>query len=79
MTIDQKGLELMGVDHPVTKAKRQVKVQDDNRKDNMEWGACGVHEVKRPARASGPFFLRADAERGLGGTEAPGGVDPWAA
>jgi len=36
MTIDQKRLELMGVDHPITKAKRQVKVQDDNRKDNME-------------------------------------------
>lgn len=34
-TIDAKRLELMGVDHPVAKAKRQVKVQDDNRKDNM--------------------------------------------
>jgi hypothetical protein len=34
-TIDAKRLELEGVDHPVTKAKRQVRVQDDNRKDHM--------------------------------------------
>ena len=33
--IDAKRLELEGVDHPVTKAKRQVKVQDDNRRDHM--------------------------------------------
>lgn len=33
--IDAKRLELKGVGHPVAKAKRQVKVQDDNRKDHM--------------------------------------------
>lgn len=31
---DAKRLKKQGVDHPVAKAKRQVKVQDDNRKDH---------------------------------------------
>ena len=32
---DSKRLKAHGVDHAVVKAKRQVKVQDDNRKDHM--------------------------------------------
>jgi hypothetical protein len=32
---DAKRLKAHGVDHSVTKAKRQVKVQDENRKDHM--------------------------------------------
>jgi hypothetical protein len=35
-TADAKRLEAQGVDHPVAKAKRQVKVQDDNRKDHTQ-------------------------------------------
>lgn len=31
---DSKTLKDRGVSHPVAKAKRQVKVQDDNRKDH---------------------------------------------
>lgn len=31
---DSKRLKSRGVSHPVTKAKRQVRVQDDNRKDH---------------------------------------------
>ncbi|HTJ14635.1 MAG TPA: hypothetical protein VL547_21495 [Dinghuibacter sp.] len=31
---DSKRLKRQGVDHPVAKAKRQVRVQDDNRKDH---------------------------------------------
>ncbi len=31
---DSKALKNRGVSHPVAKAKRQVKVQDDNRKDH---------------------------------------------
>jgi aspartate oxidase len=31
---DAKRLKRQGVDHPVAKAKRQVRVQDDNRKDH---------------------------------------------
>ncbi|HLZ90036.1 MAG TPA: hypothetical protein VKQ52_22440 [Puia sp.] len=31
---DAKRLKEQGVSHPVTKAKRQVKVQEDNRKDH---------------------------------------------
>ena len=31
---DSKRLKKQGVDHPVAKAKRQVRVQDDNRKDH---------------------------------------------
>ena len=33
---DAKMLKARGVDHPVTKAKRQVKVQDDNKKDHTQ-------------------------------------------
>ena len=33
--MDSKRLKTHGVDHAVVKAKRQVKVQDDNRKDHM--------------------------------------------
>lgn len=32
---DSKRLKAHGVDHSVAKAKRQVKVRDDNRKDHM--------------------------------------------
>ncbi|HVS98272.1 MAG TPA: hypothetical protein VHE54_17370 [Puia sp.] len=32
---DQKRLKAMGVDHSMAKARRQVKVRDDNRKDHM--------------------------------------------
>ena len=32
---DAKRLKRQGVDHAVVKAKRQVKVQDDNRKDHL--------------------------------------------
>ena len=34
MRKDSKTLKEKGVSHPVAKAKRQVKVQDDNRKDH---------------------------------------------
>ncbi|HWB91022.1 MAG TPA: hypothetical protein VG605_04200 [Puia sp.] len=33
---DAKRLKAHGVDHPVTKARRQVRVQDDNRKDHTQ-------------------------------------------
>lgn len=33
---DARRLKAQGVDHPVTKAKRQVKVQEDNRKDHTQ-------------------------------------------
>jgi hypothetical protein len=33
---DAKQLREQGVKHPISKAKRQVKVQDDNRKDHTE-------------------------------------------
>lgn len=33
---DAKHLKAKGIDHPVTKAKRQVRVQDDNRKDHTQ-------------------------------------------
>jgi hypothetical protein len=34
--VDAKMLRERGVDHPVTKAKREVKVQDDHRKDHTQ-------------------------------------------
>ena len=33
---DSRRLKDQGVNHPVTKAKRQVRVQDDNRKDHTQ-------------------------------------------
>ena len=36
MKKDSRRLKKQGVSHPVTKAKRQVKVQDDNRKDHTQ-------------------------------------------
>jgi hypothetical protein len=33
---DAKQLRAQGVKHPITKARRQVKVQDDNRKDHTQ-------------------------------------------
>ena len=33
---DSKRLKAQGVDHSIAKAKRQVKVQDDNRKDHTQ-------------------------------------------
>ena len=34
--VDAKMLRERGVSHPVTKAKRQVKVQDDNKRDRTQ-------------------------------------------
>lgn len=33
---DAKQLKDQGVKHPITKARRQVQVQDDNRKDHTQ-------------------------------------------
>ena len=36
MKADAKRLKKRGVSHPITKAKRQVRVQDDNKKDHTQ-------------------------------------------